>query len=136
MTIKIVLGGPRGHMGKEAIKMIKNEQKFSLVGCLVRTKDDEEAIKEIQSLVGDNINIYDQAETCFKEEQPDVYIDLTIAKAGFLNTKIALQNNVRAVVGTSGLSESQIKQLSDISSKNKLACIIAPNLDLGSIFIM
>src|SRR5690625_3524278 len=97
MTIKIVLGGPRGHMGKEAIQMIKNEPKFSLVGCLVRTKDDEEAIREIHSLVGDTINLYDQAETCFKEEQPDVYIDLTIAEAGFKNTKTALLNNVRAV---------------------------------------
>src|SRR5690625_3080442 len=127
MTIKIVLGGPRGHMGKEAIKMIKNESEFSLVGCLVRTKNDEEAIKEIHSLVGDTINIYDEAERCFKEEQPDVYIDLTIAQAGFQNTKAALLHNVRAVVGTSGLSESQIEELSDISAKNKVGCIIAPN---------
>jgi|SRR5690625_71193 len=136
MTIKIVLGGPRGHMGKEAIQMIKNEPKFSLVGCLVRTKDDEEAIREIHSLVGDTINLYDQAETCFKEEQPDVYIDLTIAEAGFKNTKTALLNNVRAVVGTSGLSDSQIEELSNISSQNKIGCIIAPNFALGSILMM
>lgn len=137
MTIKIILGGPRGHMGKEAINMIKNSPEFSLIGCLVRTKDNESAIKEVYDLVGDHtIKIYDEAETCFKKEQPDVYIDLTIAEAGFNNTKIALLNNVRAVVGTSGLSEAQIAELSSISSQHKIGCIIAPNFALGSILMM
>ncbi len=136
MTIKIVLGGPRGNMGKEAIKMIEQESQFSLVGCLVRTLNDQKAIEEIQSLFNDKINIYDDANTCFQNEKPDVYIDLTVADSAFRHSEIALHQQIRVVIGTSGLSADQVGKLSTISEKEKVGCIIAPNFALGSILMM
>ena len=36
MNINIVLAGPRGKMGTEAIKMIEKTDHFTLVGCIDR----------------------------------------------------------------------------------------------------
>lgn len=34
MTVKIILAGPRGKMGSEALRMIHSEEKFQLVACI------------------------------------------------------------------------------------------------------
>jgi|SRR5690625_114706 len=136
MTIKIVLGGPRGNMGKEAITMIEEESQFSLVGFLVRSLEDTDAIHEIRSLTNDKINIYDNATQCFQSENPDVYIDLTVANAAYKHSKEALNQQIRVVIGTSGLSTQQVDELSAIADVHQTGCIIAPNFALGSILMM
>src|SRR5690625_2785509 len=135
MTIKLILGGPRGQMGKDAIKMINEVDSFELVACIDR-KTDDEANSEIESLVGGSMKVYDNAETCFKEVEADVYVDLTIPNVGFKYTKEALLHNLFAVVGTSGFTDEQIRELENIAKSQKRGCIIAPNFALGSILMM
>lgn len=130
--IKIVLAGPRGKMGQEAIKMIETTEQFQLVAVIDRKRDD--ASTEDASYNG--ATIYFDADTCFTEIKPDVFIDLTMPEVGFLHTKLALEHSVRSVVGTSGFSEAQIEELRTIAAKNKTGCIIAPNFALGAVLMM
>lgn len=135
MAINIVLAGPRGKMGTEAIKMITNEQIFNLVGCIDR-KNNGKSLHDINHVCENNIPIYDDAENCFNELKPDVYVDLTVPKIGFDHTKLALEHHIYSVVGTSGFSEEQIDELSIIAEQNKTGCIIAPNFALGAVLMM
>lgn len=135
MAIKIVLGGPRGKMGSEAIKMITNEPNFELVACIDR-KNNSKSLHEINGACTQHIQIYEDAETCFKEVNTDVYVDLTIPEIGFDYTKAALEHHISAVVGTSGFTDEQIQELSTIAEQNKSGCIIAPNFALGAVLMM
>lgn len=126
--IKIALAGPRGKMGTEAIKMIKQTEYFELAAVIDRKRDDVK--------VDWGIPVYYHAEDCFSKEELDVLIDLTVPDAGFKNTKTALENKVRAVVGTSGFSEEQINTLRKLANLNKTGCIIAPNFALGAVLMM
>lgn len=128
-TINIVLAGPRGRMGTEAMKMIANEERFNLVAVIDRKRDDVTYENVI-------VPVYFDAKKCFMETKPDVLIDLTVPDAGFLHTKTALEQNVRAVVGTSGFTEQQIEELTKISKETNTACIIAPNFALGAVLMM
>lgn len=128
-VINIVLAGPRGKMGTEAIKMINSEPRFKLVAVINRKRDDV-------SKSNDTVPVFYDAKTCFQETNPDVFVDLTVPDAGFLHTKIALQNSIRAVVGTSGFSEKQIEELTTIANESKTGCIIAPNFALGAVLMM
>src|SRR5690625_243027 len=129
MTTSIVLAGPRGKMGQEALKMITNTTEFKLVGVIDRKREDISFEKE-------DIPVFYDAEQCFTKLKPDVFIDLTIPKVGFLHTKAALENKVRAVVGTSGFTEENVNELRSIAEKNKTGCIIAPNFALGAVLMM
>ncbi|WP_368651941.1 4-hydroxy-tetrahydrodipicolinate reductase [Ornithinibacillus sp. 4-3] len=131
MTIKIVLAGPRGKMGTEAIEMILKEPKFALVACIDRKNAGEALQKNNLS-----IPIFDDADTCFDSVEADVFIDLTNPEAGFHHTKTALNHKIRAVVGTSGFSTEQINELSEMAETHHTGCIIAPNFAIGAILMM
>src|SRR5699024_4653826 len=131
-TINIVLAGPRGKMGQEAIKMIENTEQFQLVAVIDRKREDH--LEEGSTYNG--ATVYYDADKCFTEKQPDVFIDLTMPEVGFLHTKLALQHNIRAVVGTSGFSEVQIEELTGLANKHKTGCIIAPNFAVGAVLMM
>lgn len=129
MTVNIILAGPRGKMGSEAIKMIQEEPTFKLIACIDRHHQQN-------NLCGEEVPVYYDAATCFSEVNADVYVDLTVPEVGFPYTKLALEHHIRAVVGTSGFSEDQIKELTTIANQHKTGCIIAPNFALGAVLMM
>lgn len=135
MGIKIIIAGPRGKMGSEAIRMVSNEGSFELVACLDR-KNNGKSIKDIDGLPDLDVPIYEAPEQCFQEVGADVFIDLTTPDAGFDHTKLALLYNIRAVVGTSGFTSEQIDSLSDTAITNNVGCIIAPNFAVGAVLMM
>lgn len=134
MTIRVVIAGPRGRMGTEAIKMMLAKNDLQLIACIDR-KNDGKKLKDISSF-NLNIPIYEDANQCFDEVKPDVLLDLTVPEAGFQNTKIALTHYVRPVVGTSGFTHEQLNELEELANKNKVGCIIAPNFAIGAVLMM
>src|SRR5699024_4867984 len=50
--------------------------------------------------------------------------------------KIALEQHIFSVVGTSGFNEAQIDDLSLLAEQNNTGCIIAPNFALGAVLMM
>lgn len=135
MTIKIILAGPRGRMGSEAIQMIKNEPTFTLVACIDR-KNNGKKLSDVNDLPDLDVPIYENPDTCFMENSADVFLDLTIPEVGFEHTKKALNNHVRTVIGTSGFTNEQIKELTNLAKENKVGCIIAPNFAIGAVLMM
>jgi len=135
MAINIILAGPRGKMGSEAINMIEQEESFQLVACLDR-KNGGKKLTEINDTVSTNAPVYEDAETCFNEVQADVFIDLTVPEVGYKHTLAAFTHNVRPVVGTTGFSEEQLQELRDLSSEKGLGGIIAPNFAIGAVLMM
>jgi len=135
MSINIIIAGPRGKMGSEAIQMIQHDPKLNLVACIDR-KNNGKMLNEIDQLTSLDVPIFEDPEECFKSIPADVFLDLTIPDVGFEHTKIALQCEVRTVIGTSGFSEEQIDLLTTIAEANKVGCIIAPNFAIGAILMM
>lgn len=127
MTIKVVVGGPRGKMGSEAVKMIKEQTNLELVGLIDKIEDENNDFE---------VPVFLDAKTCFSKVDADVYVDLTVPHVGFNHTKEALKNHVNAVVGTSGFSESELAELTDLASTNKTGCVIAPNFAVGAVLMM
>lgn len=130
MTIKIVLAGPRGKMGREAIKMIQHTKQFELIAVI----DRQRAGTSVSAI--ENVPVYYDAKKCFTELKPDVFVDLTVPDAGFTHTKLALENEVKAVVGTSGFTETQLDTLRELANAKQTGCIIAPNFAIGAVLMM
>lgn len=135
MTIDIILAGPRGKMGSEAINMIIKEEKFNLVACIDK-KNDGKNLTDIDPLHDLNVPIYDDPQECFTSVNADVFIDLTVPEVGYTHTKLALQNKLRTVIGTSGFTNEQLEELRNLAKENKVGCIIAPNFAVGALLMM
>ncbi|MBY7143507.1 4-hydroxy-tetrahydrodipicolinate reductase [Virgibacillus sp. NKC19-3] len=130
MNIRIVVAGPRGKMGAEAIQMIHREENLQLVGCIDRKHNGKVA----ENLP--DVPIYEDAEECFKHIGADTFVDLTVPDVGYKHTKAALEQNIRPVIGTTGFTDEQISELSILSREKKLGCIIAPNFAIGAVLMM
>lgn len=136
MSINIIVAGPRGKMGHEAVQMITKEESFRLLACLDH-KYDGYKLSDLDDFSNDlQIPIYTDIETCLNEHQADVFVDLTTPEVGYKHTKIALQHKVRPVVGTTGFTDEQLIELNELARKQKRGCIIAPNFAIGAVLMM
>lgn len=135
MPINIILAGPRGKMGKEAIRMIENESDFNLV-AVIDHKNEGKLLKDIIEDSAANIPVYTNPEQCFKEMEADVFIDLTTPESGYTHTKLAITHNLRTVIGTSGFTEEKVSELKELADEKGLGSIIAPNFAIGAVLMM
>lgn len=133
--IKIIIAGPRGRMGKEAVQLVTATDHFELI-AVVDHKYDGMKLGDIEGFAGIDVPVYTDIEKCFQERKADVLIDLTTPEVGMVHTKIALQYNVRPVVGTTGFSSAELEELETICQKQELGCIIAPNFAIGAVLMM
>jgi len=135
MTINIILAGPRGRMGSEAINMIEGVDDFKLVAC-IDYKHDGKQLKDLDSSFHSNVPVFKNVEECFQAKKADVFVDLTVPETGYLHTKTAIEHNIRPVIGTTGFTNEQIHELNEITREKKLGGIIAPNFAIGAVLMM
>ncbi|TCT25557.1 dihydrodipicolinate reductase [Melghiribacillus thermohalophilus] len=133
--IKIIVAGPRGKMGSEALRLIEKTDHFELVGAIDR-KYNGRKVKEITGLPPFDAPIYTSAEQALHELEPDVLIDLTTPDAGYYHTRLALENNVSPVVGTTGFSQEQLNMLGHLAEEKEIGAVIAPNFAVGAVLMM
>ena len=115
MTINIIVNGAKGKMGAITAETIKQNKQFTLVAALDHDDNLADAIQK---------------------HQAKIVIDFTIPSTVYENTKTIIQNGAHPIIGTTGLSDTQIAELSNLCEQKKLGGIIAPNFSLGALLMM
>lgn len=135
-NIRIILAGPRGKMGQEALKMIEETPHFELVAA-VDSKNDGLQVKDLsgapQSM---EAPVYDDMENCFASIEADVVVDLTRPDIGKKHLELALKHGLRTVIGTTGFSNEDLERLKALAEEKQTGAIIAPNFAIGAILMM
>lgn len=134
-TIKIIVAGPFGKMGSEAVKLVANTPQFQLV-AVVDVKNDGKMLSEIPGFNGIDAPIYTNIEQCFEQQQADVLIDFTAPQVGMYHAETAIKYGVRPVVGTTGFTQENLEKLKNDCEKKEIGCIIAPNFAMGAVLMM
>ena len=117
--INVAVCGANGKMGQEVIKAVEADNDMALV-ARIDIKDGEFAtIKDAKN----SVNI-------------DVLVDFTQPKSIYENALYCLNNGINIVIGTTGLSDEEIAELKNLSQKNGLGCLIAPNFSTGAVLMM
>lgn len=117
--IKVAVCGANGKMGQEVVKAVTSAEDMKLVA-------------KIDIVNGE----YDSIESAHNNVSIDVLVDFTQPKSIYENAKYCLNNNINIVVGTTGLSDEQLKELENLSNQNKTACFVAPNFSTGAVLMM
>ncbi|MEK5523306.1 4-hydroxy-tetrahydrodipicolinate reductase [Heyndrickxia sp. FSL W8-0423] len=134
--IRVIIAGPRGKMGKAAVKMVHLNEKFELVSVLDH-KYDGQMLNEIDGFDKyKDIPIFTNIEECLQKSNADVLVDLTTPEFGYLHTKTSLQYGVRPVVGTTGFTLAQLDEIKQLAEEKEIGCIIAPNFAIGAVLMM
>lgn len=117
--IKVAVCGANGKMGKEVVNAVNNANDMELVAKIDIFEGEFSSIEEANN-----------------SKEIDVLIDFTQPNSIYNNAKFCLTNKINIVIGTTGLSDEQIKELEALSNANKTACFIAPNFSTGAVLMM
>ncbi len=115
MNINVIVNGANGKMGKTTQSAIEAAEGLTLVAA-TGSQDDLSAL--------------------IKEKNADVVVDFTTPQAVYENSLTIINAGARPVIGTTGLSLSQIETLTDQCQQSGLGGLIAPNFSLGAILLM
>ena len=121
--INLAITGCLGRMGQQIIKSVKSNKKFKIVSITENKKIDKKI-----SGIKPELNV----ESAFKKA--DVIIDFTEPKCTFQVLRIASKLGKKVVIGTTGFTRSQEKQIEKYSKK--VPILKAGNMSLGVNLLM
>lgn len=132
--IRITVVGAAGRMGRQVCQAILDEDGLSLVGAV----DVAQKGKSLQQIAGlpCKLNITDNLEECLKQSKAEVMVDFTHHTAAMNNIRTAASSKVSVVVGTTGLTEDDLKEIGELAKQNNVGAIVAPNFALGAVLMM
>ena len=118
--IKVAVCGALGKMGREVVEAVKNCELTELSAKI--------------DIAGDDT--YKSIEEAHKSCHIDVLVDFTQPASIFENAKYCLNNGIKIVFGTTGLTDEQIAELQKLSKEKNTGCLIAPNFSTGAVLMM
>lgn len=118
--IKVAVCGALGKMGKEVVQAVLDCPEMELVAKIDIAAED----------------MYHTIEEAHRVCEIDVLVDFTQPKSIFENAKYCLNNGIKIVIGTTGLTDCEIEFLKSLSVEKNTGCLIAPNFSTGAVLMM
>jgi 4-hydroxy-tetrahydrodipicolinate reductase len=131
--ITVLVHGALGKMGREVVAAISRTPELELVGAV-----DIKAIQGEMTLPDGSkkVPLSPDLSSLLKVGHPKVLLDFTIAEASMAAARIALKQGVNVVIGTSGLSEDNLKEIARLADDNKVGAVVAPNFTIGAAVLL
>lgn len=118
--IKVAVCGALGKMGQEVCQAVTDCPDTELIAKIDIASD----------------HMYHTIEEAHRVEDIDVLIDFTQPKSIYENALYCLNNGIKIVIGTTGLTDEQIAELKKLSEEKNTGCLIAPNFSTGAVLMM
>lgn len=127
--IKTAISGACGRMGKSIATVLAGDSEIQITGatemkghsCLNTNLGEVIGNKNIDVKISDNIT------EAFSDAE--IIVDFTSPESTLKNLKYASQNGKSMVIGTTGFSDHERKELEKLA--NGVPCVISPNMSIG-----
>jgi len=119
--VKVVVCGASGRMGQTIGRMVNEAGDLDLVGGV-----DLKA----GTFFGVEIVETKDAEALLKKTKTDVLVDFTVANAAVGNVKMAARNNVALIIGTTGFTPEQRREM-ETAIRGHVPAVISSNFSVG-----
>lgn len=130
--IRVVVSGT-GKMGREILAAVCGDADLEPVGVLEKFSAEEYvSLPDGSGLV----HLDKDPQALFARARPDVVIDFTNAEWTPHVVKAALENGIRLVIGTTGLSEDLLSDLERACKEKGLGAVAASNFAIGAVLMM
>ncbi|MFC1898884.1 4-hydroxy-tetrahydrodipicolinate reductase [Chloroflexota bacterium] len=131
--ISVVVYGADGKVGRVIIAGLCGEPDIKLAGAVdVRAEQDKLPLPDGSGTIPFSADLDCILTTC----QPDVMVDFTVAHATMPAVRIAVKHGVNLVIGTSGITEDNLGEISNLAQANKVGAVVASNFALGAVLMM
>jgi 4-hydroxy-tetrahydrodipicolinate reductase len=135
-TLRVAVVGANGRMGREVCKTVDAAPDMDLV--LAIDKDGVgTSVREFTSPHAIDIRIEDRlSDALERESKVDALVDFTHPKVAAHHALVALKHDVSPIVGTSGLSVSDLAGIRSLAEERKVSAAYIPNFAIGAVLMM
>ncbi|HKM38650.1 MAG TPA: 4-hydroxy-tetrahydrodipicolinate reductase [bacterium] len=136
MGIRVLVSGANGKVGRELVKGIEGEPTLKLVGAVGRLHG---IGADIGVLVGQKplgIKLSSDLKGTIVNTKAEVVVDFTQPQTIKQNLITIAEAGAHAVIGTTGISEADIPEITSICNKHRVNAIISPNFALGAVLLL
>jgi len=130
--IKVLVHGAAGRVGQEVIKAVCQEKDMSLVGAVDIKCSGNTLTLTDGSTVPFSASLKHIIDSC----NPDVMVDFSVARASMPALRIAAKQNVNMVIGTTGFTADELKEMQKLAEANEVGIVAAPNFALGAVLMI
>lgn len=127
--IKVSIMGVAGRMGRSIFNLLNAEGDVQIVGATEMCGHPEIG-RDIGLVMGVGelgVTISETVESASKDA--DVIVDFTTPSSTLANAKYASVNGKALIIGTTGFSEEEKNELSELA--NNFTCVFSPNMSIG-----
>jgi 4-hydroxy-tetrahydrodipicolinate reductase len=132
-SIRVVINGALGRMGREITSAVVHDPKLKLVGAV-----EKEVLQRSLPLSDASyiVPLSDDIDSLLDKCAPDVLVDFTNAEVCLAAARAAAKRHVNLVIGTTGITEEGLAEIAEACRVNKIGAIVAPNFSLGAALMM
>mgnify|MGYP005670793549 FL=1 len=143
-TTPVLVSGALGRMGSEVVNSVLNSSDCELVAAIdTNKKNNGENISQLLNLKKSDVLVSNDLEGSLcsisqdyrNEKIKPVLVDFTHPDSVYENTRSAIAYGISPVVGTTGLTPSQINDLAIFAQKANIGCAIIPNFSVGMVLL-
>ena len=143
-SIPVLVSGALGKMGSEVVNSVLNSSDCELVAAIdTNKKNNGENISQLLNLKKSDVFVSNDLEGSLcsisqdyrNEKIKPVLVDFTHPDSVYENTRSAIAYGISPVVGTTGLTPSQINDLAIFTQKANIGCAIIPNFSVGMVLL-
>ncbi|TCL61795.1 dihydrodipicolinate reductase [Hydrogenispora ethanolica] len=134
-AIRVLVIGASGKMGREVVRAIVNDAELELVGAVDRMHVGKDAglIAGIEPL---NVFIREDLAAALQADKPQVVVDFTAPASIMNNLHLVIAARLHAVVGTTGLSRENLREIEELCHDSGVNVLVAPNFAIGALLMM
>ncbi|GGJ07381.1 4-hydroxy-tetrahydrodipicolinate reductase [Alicyclobacillus cellulosilyticus] len=125
-SIRVLVAGAAGRMGREAVAALAEDGRFHIAGALVRDP----------GRAPDGLRVFTDPVHAVEEARPDVWLDLTDAESVVRHVDLAISFGVRPVVGATGYGAEDVARWQKACEERGLGGVVAPNFALGALLMI
>jgi 4-hydroxy-tetrahydrodipicolinate reductase len=133
--IKVAVIGALGRMGSRIIRNVAKQEDMEVV-AVIEKPDSAYIEKNIGTLLGvvgldKKVTSSDDLDGTLAHVAADVLVDFTTPDAAVKTAKIASENRVNLVIGTTGFDGDQADEIKRLVKKNGISAVVSPNMATG-----
>ncbi|NLW47243.1 MAG: 4-hydroxy-tetrahydrodipicolinate reductase [Firmicutes bacterium] len=133
--IKVLVSGACGRMGREVIKAVVKDEGLQLVAAVdkINVGKDIGIIAGLETL---GVTIGDDLNERIVKDKPQVMVDFTTPALVMENLRTGLKAGVHVVVGTTGISPADLREIEELCDNYQTNALVAPNFAIGALLMM
>jgi 4-hydroxy-tetrahydrodipicolinate reductase len=134
-ALRVMVVGAAGRMGREVVRAVSAQDDMAVVAAVDQVGVGEDAVV-LAGAQAPAVPITDSLDAALAEGRPEVGVDFTVPAAVMGNARLALAARLPYVIGATGLTEADLKELAALSEQQQTPVLVAPNFAIGVVLMM